>query len=278
MAKMSPLPDYASMLRAYHRGFAVELEAMIATLPIEPGQRILEVACGDGTYTTWLARRAGETGFVVGLDLSFDFLQFARDEVARAERQASASGATWLVEAAIERLPFAARGFDMVWCAQSLFSLPEPRAAVERMAEMARPGGVVAVLEDDTLHQVLLPWPVEVELAVRLAEWAALNDRLHPRKFYVGRRLVELFRQVGLVEVTVRTFASDRIAPLDPDVRTFLAEYLRQLRVVVADRLDPAIRDRFDSLVDPASGEYLPDAPNLALTVIDHVVRGRTGR
>ncbi len=86
-------------------------------------------------------------------------------------------------------MPFAPASFDVVWCAQSLFSLPEPLAAVTRMAELAKPGGLVAVLEDDTLHQVLLPWPIDVELAVRTAEWAALVDQsAHPRKFYVGRR------------------------------------------------------------------------------------------
>ena len=41
---------------------------------------------------------------------------------------------------------------------------------MRRMVRLARPGGTVAVLEDDSLHQVLLPCPVEVELALRAAE------------------------------------------------------------------------------------------------------------
>ena len=264
------LPDYAPMLRAYHRGFAGELEAMVATLAIEPGDRILEVACGDGAYTPWLARRAGAAGLVVGVDLSAGFLELARAE---------AGETTHLVAGAIERLPFAPASFDVVWCAQSLFSLPEPLAAVGRMVEMARPGGLVAVLEDDTLHQVLLPWPVDLELAVRAAEWAALNEQTdHPRKFYIGRRLVDLFHRAGLVGLRVRTFVADRMAPLDPASRTFLAEYLKQLRANVADRLTPEFRAKLDRLADPGSPEYLLDSPTLAATVVDHVVQGRTPR
>ena len=267
------------MLRAYHQGFAAELAAMVATLPIEPGHQILEVACGDGTYTTWLAQRTGPSGLVVGLDLSPGFLRLASAEVARSTTQGSPTRTTQLVAAAIERMPFAPACFDLVWCAQSLFSLPEPRAAVTRMAEMVKPGGLVAVLEDDTLHQVLLPWPIDVELAVRAAEWAALVDQSpHPRKFYVGRRLVDLFHEVGLEAPRVETFATDRMAPLDGATRTFLAEYLRQLRSNVASRLDPAMRVRFESLVDPAADGYLLDSPTLAVTVIDHLVQGRKPR
>ncbi len=66
------------MLRAFHQGFAAELQAMVATLPIEAGHRILEVACGDGTYTPWLAQRTGPSGLVVGWTCRPSFLQLAR--------------------------------------------------------------------------------------------------------------------------------------------------------------------------------------------------------
>ena len=271
MAADPPLPDYEPMLRAFHRGFAAELGAMVDALPIRPGDTVLEVACGDGAYTAMLARRVGPTGLVVALDLSTSYLRVARGEAD------AAPSATQLVAGAVERLPFGPGRFDLVWCAQSLFSLPEPRAAVARMAAMARPGGTVAVLEDDTLHQVILPWPADLELAVRAAEWGVLARRPHFRKFYIGRRLLDLFAEVGLVNVTVRTFATDRAAPLDPDTQTYLAEYLAQLRATVADHLDPPMRDRFEHLVDPASPAYLPNAPTLAVTVINRVVRGRVG-
>lgn len=261
------------MLGAFHRGFADELAAMVAGLPIEPGHRVLEVACGDGAYTPWLAAKAGPAGLVVGLDLSPGFLQLARAEVAR---EPPGAGAIQLVAGSIERLPFPAASFDVVWCAQSLFSLPEPLDAVTRMAEMTRAGGLVAVLEDDTLHQVLLPWPVEVELAVRTAEWASISARIdHPRKFYIGRRLVDLFHQAGLVALKVRTFATDRMAPLDEPTRTFLAEYLKQIREHVGPAMPPEARGQLERWIDPASRDYLLDSPTLAVTVIDHVVMGR---
>ncbi len=279
MASDPPLPDYAPMLRAFHRGFAVELEAMIDQLPIEPGHRVLEVACGDGAYTPWLARKAGQSGLVVGLDLSRSFLKLADREASKIESDSPGSSETRLVAASIERMPFPSGSFDVVWCAQSLFSLPEPLEAVLRMTEMAKPGGLVAVLEDDTLHQVLLPWPIDVELAVRTAEWESISEGIeHPRKFYIGRRLADLFHQAGLVDLRVRTFAADRMAPLDPATRTFFAEYLKRIRENVGPKMAPESRGQLERFVDPGSTDYLLDAPTLAATVIDHVVQGRKPR
>lgn len=269
MARDEDLPDYAPMLRAFHAGFAPELAAMVATLPIQPGQRILEVACGDGAYTPWLADRTGAAGLVVGLDLSAGFLQLARAEITPA-------GPTHLVAASIERIPFPPGSFDVVWCAQSLFSLPDPLDTVRRMTALVRPGGLVAVLEDDSLHQVLLPWPVDVELAVRSAEWALLRQQVrNPAKFYIGRRLITLFAEAGLVDLKVQTFAADRVAPLDPAARTFFAEYLQQLRTNVAPTMATTARGELDRWIDPASPDYLLDAPTFAASVIDHVVQGR---
>ncbi len=267
-----PMPDYEPMLAAYHEAFADEIGAMVGSLPIREGDLVLELACGDGAYTHRLAGRVGPSGSVVAVDLLMAYLRRASRD-ARSGKIATRAG---FVAASFDRLPFADGRFDVAWCAQSLFSLPEPVDSVRRMARAVRPGGVVAVLEDDKLHQVLLPWPIEVELAVRAAEWRALRDESdHPAKFYVGRRLVGVFREAGLVDVRARTYAADRVAPLDGPTRTFLGEYLRGLRERVSPHLDPATRGHLDRLADPDSPEHLLDQPDFAVTLIDHVIHGR---
>ena len=270
MAHTDRLPDYAPMLADYHRAYAKELGAMVDALPIRPGDRVLELACGDGAYARRLADRAGPTGALTAVDFSPAFLGLARDASAGAPRPVGFAGAE------ADRLPFADDTFDLVWCAQSLYSLPEPVRVVAAMRRVVNPGGVVAVLENDTLHHVLLPWPVEVELAVRAAELSGLVEKQeHPSKFYVGRRLREVFREAGLGDVRQRTYVNDRQAPLDPAERGFLGAYLADLWERTRDRLAPAFRARFDRIADPSSGEYLLDRPDLTVTCLDHVVTGR---
>lgn len=267
-----PLPDYEPMLASFHEAFAAELEAMVASVPIVEGDRVLEMACGDGDYTPWLAGRVGPTGSVVGVDVSADYLEVARRQTAREGHPERSR----FVAASIDRLPFEDGCFDVAWCAQSLFSLPEPVDAVRKMARVVRPGGVVAVMEDDTLHRVVLPWPIEVELAVRSAEWEALQAKARrPHKFYVGRHLVPVFREAGLVDLRVRAFASCRVAPLDEAARTFLGEYLKDLAERVSPRLKSSMRKDFKRWVAPDSPDALLDRPDLAVTILDHVIYGR---
>ena len=258
------LPDYEPMLAAYHRALGPELRAMIAALPIAEGARVLDLACGDGDYGDWLADRVGPKGLVVGVDVSPAYLETA-SMTARPEAR--------FLRAPIESLPFADGSFDVAWCAQSFYSLPDPVEALRHMARVVRPGGLVAVLEGDTLHHVLLPWPIEVELAVRLAELQAFveaSDR--PGKYYVGRLLLPIFRAAGLEDVHLRTYATDRKGPLGPAERTYLTHYLKALRGRVAAHLEPAPLARLDRLIDTSSAEYLLDGPDLAVTFLDQVV------
>lgn len=259
------VPGYEPMLAAYHRGFAPELRTMLRTLPLAPGARVLDMACGDGAYSAWLAELGAA---VVAADLRVDYLMLARGTTGDT-RIAWAAGA-------IAGLPFADGTFDLAWCAQSLYSLPDPLAALRELARVTRPGGIVAVLEDDTLHRILLPWPVAVELAIRRAEFQMLAEQERDAgKFYIARRLRRVFREAGLANIQARSYAHDRAAPLDADIRRFLIEYLNGLGNRVVGRLNRPAQARFRGLTDPRSDAFLLNDPDFAVTCVDHLVWGR---
>jgi SAM-dependent methyltransferase len=265
------LPGYARMLSAYHRARATELRAIMATLPLSRDSRVLDLACGDGCYSIWLAERAGQ---VVGVDRSLAYLDLAR-------RLAASLDATQIsfeqVDAAA--LPFEDGCFDLAWCAQSLFSLPNPIRAVREMIRVTRPGGSVAVLENDTLHQILLPWPVELELAVRQAQFKALSAKHAGQgldRCYIGRNLAGLLHQCGVVSCDVRTFPVERCVPLSPDEELFLSLYFADLRERAWPYLERAARIAFDMLFDPHAETYLLRRPDFHLTHLELLAVGRT--
>ena len=109
------------------------------------------------------------------------------------------------------------------------------------------PGGRVGVVENDSFHHWLLPWPVELELAVKRAQLAALAATTpHWTKAYVGRNLASLLREAGFEDVTVRTLSIDLGAPLSDDERVVLRDYLAGLRELTWERLDAEARAAFD--------------------------------
>jgi ubiquinone/menaquinone biosynthesis C-methylase UbiE len=259
-------------MAAYHRAFPPELIEIIKGLPIHRGDAVLDFACGDGSYALWLARRVGEAGKVIALDVSPAFLEVARRKVARRPELARR---VRFVQGEVGRFPLRDGAVDLAWCAQSLYSLPDPIGAVCRMAHTVRPGGYVSVFENDELHHVLLPWPVEIELALRRAELEAfVAGSDEPRKFYIGRQLLHAFREAGLAEVRARSVAFTRQVPLDPAARRFFTGYLVDLRERAGPHLESSLRGLLDRMTDPASDQFLLDGPDLSVACVNHVAIG----
>lgn len=272
-AGLSPdqLPAYEPMLTAYHRAAAAELRSMIVDLALQPGARALDIACGDGIYCAWMAEQVGPAGRVVGIDIAPAYLRVAKQHI----HERGLDGRVSLQRGDVARLPFEDDQFDLVWCAHSLYSLPDPIAVLHEMRRVVRPGGTVAVLENDTLHHMLLPWPAELELAVRQAQLTSLEQETSMTgRFYIGRNLCSTFETVGLTECCVTTYTIDRRAPLGADERTFIQYYLSSLDERARPHLDSAARAAFDLLLRPESRLYLLDQPGFFMSHLEIVARG----
>ena len=81
-------------------------------------------------------RAPGPGGSVVGVDLDPAYLAVARREATSYTGAATIE----LVEAPFDKLPFYDGAFDFAWCAQSLYSLPDPVVVLEHLARVLRPG------------------------------------------------------------------------------------------------------------------------------------------
>ena len=93
-----PLADYlgnAYLRYSFTKGTRQEVDAIVAALGLEPGQRVLDVGCGPGRHGYELARR-GIT--VHGVDISQRFVDLAN--------ASAPEGATF------ERLDARSLGFD----------------------------------------------------------------------------------------------------------------------------------------------------------------------
>jgi ubiquinone/menaquinone biosynthesis C-methylase UbiE len=275
MAHKRALPDYDHQLSLFHAAFEQELEAIVKELPLTPDMQVLDLACGDGFYTRRIAERLGAAGSVTGADVNRQYLSEAN---AKASRETGGARVVF-VAASFDELPFPDGTFDFVWCAQSLYSLPDPVVVVRSMARVLRPGGVVAVLENDTLHQVLLPWPVHLELPLREAELAWFVERSrNSNKYYVGRRLPAVLSAAGLEPLAMTTHAFDRQAPLGETEQALLQSYLEEVAKRVESRLDEPLLERLRELIEPTSPRHLLQQPHLTMTWLSVLAFGRKPR
>ena len=265
--RQSELPAYAPLLDALHRAHAPELRAIVQSLPVASGDKVLDLACGDGTFSAWLAERAGDSGLVVGLDVSQPWLDRA---VLKHRSPRCGVAPTVFTQADARAIPFDDGTFDLAFCAHSLQSLPDAKAALKEMARAVRRGGHVAIVENDELTHALLPWPAEVEVAVQraLARGAACRSDKRP---FIGRRLGSLLGEAGLALRTFETFTVSRCGPLSAADREHLVLFLEQRRASVEAFLDREDRAMVLGFLSPAGIRSLADDPRLTIAFV-HVV------
>jgi SAM-dependent methyltransferase len=109
-------------------GMAEERRIARLLLGLEPGDGVLDVACGPGNFTREFARLVGADGLAVGFDASATMLSRAvRDTAGTPEADRTA----WLRGDAA-RLPFSDASFDAVCCFAALHMMAEPWTALDR--------------------------------------------------------------------------------------------------------------------------------------------------
>jgi SAM-dependent methyltransferase len=100
---------------------------------LQPGERVLDVACGTGTIARLAAERVGPTGIVSGLDVNAAMLAVARS-------LPSAIPIKWY-ETAAESAPLPDNSFDVVLCQMGLQFFADKAAALREIRRVLVPGG-----------------------------------------------------------------------------------------------------------------------------------------
>ncbi|MDE3107870.1 MAG: class I SAM-dependent methyltransferase, partial [Acidobacteriota bacterium] len=109
-------------------------------LDLPQGARVLDLCCGAGASALEAARRVGERGRVVAVDVSSRLLEHARRRAARE----GLSNLDFVLSDAT-RLDVADATFDAVVCVFGVFFAADRPSFVDEMRRLTKPGGRVAL-------------------------------------------------------------------------------------------------------------------------------------
>ena len=126
----------------WERQLAPAQQRLLVLAEIQPGDRVLDVACGTGLVTLPAAVATGPRGYVLATDISAEMVKSVADEAAR-------RGLTQVhtQRMAAEETVSPDQPFDIVLCALGLMYVTDPQAVTRALHGALRPGGrcVVAV-------------------------------------------------------------------------------------------------------------------------------------
>jgi ubiquinone/menaquinone biosynthesis C-methylase UbiE len=124
----------------YEASWAAQLlpaqDRLIDMAALQPGERVLDIACGTGLVTFRAALLVGPTGYVAATDISQRMVHYTAQE---ATRRGLAHVACTRMGA--EALEFPDDSFDAVLCALGLMYVPDVAAALAEMRRVLAPSG-----------------------------------------------------------------------------------------------------------------------------------------
>ncbi|MBI2152346.1 MAG: methyltransferase domain-containing protein [Candidatus Rokubacteria bacterium] len=184
----------------------------LAFAGIRPGWKVLEVGSGSGVVCRDVAALVGDSGEVIGVDPSRVFVREAR-------RLARPHGLGSRVRFEVGnglRLRFRDGTFDATLAVTVLLHVPDADQLLREMIRVTRPGGIVAV-QDQDFGTLALDHP-DPALTQRLFDGVAKKIYADP---WSGRTLPRKLRSLGLESVRLLTDVYQDTA-FEPWSRTFL--------------------------------------------------------
>jgi SAM-dependent methyltransferase len=225
---------FTAALERMNRFQEPEARAIIADLALSPGSHGLDVGCGVGLFTLWLADAVGPRGHVVGIEPAAERVDAAR---ALAGRALAAPGLAFR-EGDATKIDASDATFDWVWCGDALHHVQETSRALSEFARVVRPGGRIIVKESQLLQGLFLPGRPALERRLRQAEMEWSRHEGGEFSFEERRqRTLASLRGAGLPVESFRTYILERRAPLPEAARDYIQ------RVVFDRNWGPRLRD-----------------------------------
>ena len=242
----------------------------IQALDLPPESRGLDAGCGIGLQAMLLAEAVGPAGHATGIDLSPEFIVYAKSIAEKAGMSEQVS----FQEGDVKSLPFNDATFDWAWSANCAGYAPgEPLPLLKELARVVKPGGSVIILAWSS-QQLLPGYPVlEAHLNATSSGIAPFARGMRPELHFL--RMPGWLRRAGLEEITARTFAGDVCAPLSDEIRDALIALLEMRWVDMEPELSEGDWAEFQRLCLPESPDFILDIPDYYAFFTYSMFRGR---
>jgi SAM-dependent methyltransferase len=189
--------------RGWSTGYLRMVRRLIEEADLKPGESVLEVGCGTGVISRWLAGYTAEKNKIVGVDMNPYLL---REAVALTKKE-GLGGVIEFREGNAEALEIANDSFDVTLSCTLLEEGDADRMLAE-MIRVTKPGGKLAVIVRSVDMHFLVNVPIGVGLKSKIespggdvVEKGCADVSLYRRLHGIGLYDIKMFPQMATFDV-----------------------------------------------------------------------------
>jgi SAM-dependent methyltransferase len=220
----------SQLLDPMHRRYLQSLDV------VKPSASTLEVGCGNGSISAWLARQIAPDGRAVAVDLDLSLVDVRLPNLE-------------LRKVDIMRTPVERVSFDLVTARALLHHVADAEKAMANLVAGLRPGGAILLIEPDFLPVTIAEPP---EVRAFWSGWLAWS-RERGIDYQIGRTMASRLAALGLERIggTAETAIYNGTSPW-ADYWTLTVRELRQ-DITRSGKLSDTLVDTFLAYcADPA--------------------------
>ncbi len=141
-----PAPSFIGrFLDTSHRRRLQPPDRIIQASSIKKGMKALEIGCGSGAFTTFIARTIGNEGKVYALDIQPKMLEQIKNKLDKVENKDIKN--IELVLASAYELPFPDNFLDLVYMVSVFQEIPDKNKTLMEVKRVLKPGGILSISE-----------------------------------------------------------------------------------------------------------------------------------
>jgi cyclopropane fatty-acyl-phospholipid synthase-like methyltransferase len=133
--------EYIKLLESERRVEDLQVDRVVDTLKIKPGQRVADIGAGSGLFTRPIAKKAGETSTVYAIDIDSELLK----HIEKTAREEKLSNIRTIMAA--EDDPGIPEPVDLIVIIDTLHHIKNQGTYLKSLRRYLRPSGRIAVID-----------------------------------------------------------------------------------------------------------------------------------
>ncbi len=193
-------------LKLEHQVYYNQRQMILQAMEVKPGQKIIDLGCGSGTWSEWFKELSSTKGEVMAVDISTEMIAKAISNHKNKQRN------IMYTVADVKELPFVDSYFDLSFAGALLMYLREPNKAIHEMKRITKLGGKIALSCDEDLSTWSI-YPIDIDLwrnfltATKMAlDRKAEKDSNFRFDQYFVRQYYFLFRSAVIKNIKIYSF------------------------------------------------------------------------